>query len=146
MHLCPKVFFTVSFWIISFIDSRELYTLLEADQPSGVEYFVNSIITRTYRKRSNRCPLSDKRLSCNNATTLSSVLDTPSKRPLFNRRPHPQTDKGTVFRAEWSANPSRPQLYVVIPYSNSSNSRIVLIRWMGYNFSTILTWTKIFIS
>lgn len=146
MHLCPKVFFTVSFWIISFIDSRELYTLLEADQPSWVEYFVNSIITRTYRKRSNRCPLSNKRLSCNNATTLSSVLDTPSKRPLFNRRPHPQTDKGTVFRAEWSANPSRPQLYVVIPYSNSSNSRIVLIRWMGYNFSTILTWTKIFIS
>ena len=146
MHLCPKVFFTVSFWIISFIDSRELYTLLEADQPSWVEYFVNSIITRTYRKRSNRCPLSNKRLSCNNATTLSSVLDTPSKRPLFNRCPHPQTDKGTVFRAEWSANPSRPQLYVVIPYSNSSNSRIVLIRWMGYNFSTILTWTKIFIS
>ena len=146
MHLCPKVFFTVSFWIISFIDSRELYTLLEADQPSWVEYFVNSIITRTYRKRSNRCPLSNKRLSCNNATTLSSVLDTPSKRSLFNRRPHPQTDKGTVFRAQWSANPSRPQLYVVIPYSNSSNSRIVLIRWMGYNFSTILTWTKIFIS
>ena len=117
MHLSPEVFFTVSFWMIYFIYSREQYTLPEADQPSRVEYFVNSITTRTYRERSNRCPLSNKRLSCNNATTLSSVLDTPSKRPLFNRRPHPETDKGTVFRAEWSANPSRPQLYVVIPYS-----------------------------
>jgi len=117
MHLSPEEFSTVSFWMISFIDSRERYTLLEADQPSRVEYFVNSIITRTYRKRSNRCPLSNKCLECNNATTLSSVLDTPGKRPLFNRRPHPETDKGTVFRAEWSAKPSRLQLYVVIPYS-----------------------------